>query len=106
MSSITYHPVAQTTDVADGDVKKVKVGSHTLALFNLEGEFFALHHMCTHEDVSLVDGFVDDGQIECPKHSGRFCIRSGKALTAPCTVDAKTYPVRVEGQTVLVGLPD
>lgn len=104
--TMSFVQVATVGDVAEDDVKKVKVGALTLALFNLGGEYFALHHLCTHEDVSLTEGFVDGGQVECPKHSGRFDIRTGRAMAAPCTTDAKTYPVRVQGDAILVGVPD
>lgn len=100
-----FHKVATVDDVDDGDVKKVRVEGLVLALFNLGGEFFALHHLCTHEEVSLVDGFVVGEEIECPLHAGRFDIRTGKATSAPCTVDARTYPVEVRDQDIFVGVP-
>ncbi|MBV2205687.1 MAG: non-heme iron oxygenase ferredoxin subunit [Pseudomonas sp.] len=102
---LTFQKVATVDEVDDGDVKKVRLDGLILALFNLGGEFFALHHLCTHEDVSLIDGFVVGGEIECPLHAGRFDIRTGKAMSAPCTVDARTYPVEVRGNDVFVGVP-
>lgn len=106
VETMSFVRVATVGDVAEDDVKRVKAGDLTLALFNLGGEYFALHHLCTHEDVSLTDGFVDGGQVECPKHSGRFDIRTGQAVSAPCTVNAKTYPVRVQDDAILVGIPE
>lgn len=105
VENVVFHKVATVGDVAEGDVKKVRAGGAVIALFNVGGEYFALNHLCTHEDVSLVEGFVEGDQIECPKHSGRFDIRTGKALTAPCTIDAQTYPVKVEQDDIYVGLP-
>jgi nitrite reductase/ring-hydroxylating ferredoxin subunit len=55
-----------------------------------------------HSDRAGADGFITEGRIECPIHSGLFDIRTGRALTAPCTIDLKVYPVRVEGGRVLV----
>lgn len=103
--TIEFIRAAGVGDVPDSDVRKIKVGGLTLALFNLDGEYFALQHFCTHEEVSLTEGFVDGGQVECPKHAGRFDIRSGRAMSAPCTVDARTYPVRVEGGDIMIGIP-
>lgn len=106
MPDSPFIPVAHIDDVEDGDIKKVKVEGHTLALFNVEGEFFALDHLCTHEEVSLADGFIDGFEVECPKHSGRFDIRSGKATAAPCVVDCRSFPVQVVGDQVLVKIAE
>ncbi len=104
MNEDAYIPVASIDDVEDGDIKKIKVEGLTLALFNVEGAYFALDHLCTHEDVSLVDGFVDGFEVECPKHSGRFDIRTGKATAAPCAVDCRSFPIKIVGDQVLVGI--
>lgn len=104
-NSLAYHRACSIDDVIDGDVKKVKVAGLTIALFNLGGKFFAMDHLCTHEEVSLVDGFVIGDEIECPLHSGRFNIRTGKAVSAPCVVDARTFAVTIQGKDVMVGIP-
>lgn len=104
-AALTFHRACSIDDVIDGDVRKVRLEGLTLALFNLGGKFYAMDHLCTHEEVSLVDGFVIGEEIECPLHAGRFNIRTGKAVSAPCVVDARTFPVRVEGRDVLVGVP-
>lgn len=84
---------------ADGDLPedgtlRVRVNGEQVCLYNLDGVVFATHDRCTHASASLADGFITDGKIECPIHSGLFDIRSGRALTAPCTIDLKVYPVR------------
>jgi 3-phenylpropionate/trans-cinnamate dioxygenase ferredoxin component len=60
--------------------------------------------LCTHEKVHLAEGLVMDHIIECPKHNGRFDYRTGAAKGAPVCVDLMTYPVKVEGGRVLLGL--
>ena len=60
--------------------------------------------MCTHATGLLADGWVEDGEIECPLHQARFDIRTGKALCEPATEDLRTYPVKVEGGDVLIDL--
>ncbi|MEE8333626.1 MAG: non-heme iron oxygenase ferredoxin subunit [Alphaproteobacteria bacterium] len=106
MSEIKYHPVAKTDDIDDEEVMAVFVNDKEITLFNLEGEFFATDGICTHENIGLADGFVDDGKIECPLHSACFDIRTGKALQAPATVDLKTYPVKIDGDQVLIGVEE
>jgi len=58
---------------------------------------FAPHDRCTHAKASLADGFITEGCIECPIHMGLFDVRTGRAVSAPCTIDLKVYPVRQVG---------
>ena len=104
MSEITYHPAAATDELDDEELKVVFVDGTEIVLYNLEGEYFATDGICTHENIGLADGFVDDGKIECPLHSACFDIRTGKALQAPATVDLKIYPVKIDGDQVLIGV--
>ncbi len=104
MSEIEYHAVAKVGDLDDEEVMAVFVGDEEIALYNLKGEFYATHGICTHENVGLADGFVDGDLIECPLHSACFNIKTGKACNPPAEVDLKIYPVKVEGDTVYVGI--
>ncbi len=104
MSNIEYHEVAKTSDLDEEEVMSVMIGDEEIALFNLKGEFYATHGICTHENIGLADGFVDGDLIECPLHAACFEIKTGKACNPPATVDLKTYPVKVEGDTVYVGI--
>jgi anthranilate 1,2-dioxygenase large subunit len=99
-----WQRAASLSDLADGGVVGVHVGATPVALYKLDGEVFATHGICTHAMAILADGFVEDGKIECPLHQGLFDIKSGKALTAPLTEDLRTYPVKIEGNDVLVDL--
>ncbi len=69
-----------------------------------ENAFYATDGYCTHERNHLADGLVLGDTIECPLHNGRFDYRSGRARGAPVCVDLVTYPVKVEGGRVFVGL--
>ena len=97
-----WHDVAGTDELVDDDILKVTVGQSVLALYRLEGEFYATDDRCTHQEASLSDGYVQDGTIECPRHQGFFDILTGKALAAPASEDLRTYPVRIEGERVWV----
>jgi 3-phenylpropionate/trans-cinnamate dioxygenase ferredoxin subunit len=66
--------------------------------------FYATAGHCTHERELLCDGLVMGGVIECPKHNGRFDYTTGQAQGAPVLVDLKTYPVKVQNDTVYIGL--
>lgn len=83
---------------------EIVVEDLTLAVYRTEAGFFATDGICTHESARLCDGFVFDNLIECPKHQGRFDIRSGKAKGAPVHIPLRTYPVRVVGTDLEIGL--
>ena len=75
----------------------------TFAIYRSEaGDWYATDGLCTHERVHLADGLVMGDIIECPKHNGRFDYRTGQAKGAPVCVNLKSYPVRVDGDAVLI----
>ncbi|WP_120502557.1 non-heme iron oxygenase ferredoxin subunit [Roseovarius sp. EL26] len=93
-----------TDDVDDEDLIAWMHNGRNYAIYNTEKGYFASDLMCTHEEQSLEDGMVIDCVIECPLHGGRFDICTGKALSAPCTTDLVTYPVKVEAGRVFIAL--
>lgn len=95
-----WYEVAQTSDLNPGEVMYVEVGNDPVALINLDGEFFALSDICTHQEASLSDGEVVGDEIECPLHGGAFEIRTGLPANFPVVVPVETYEVKVEGETV------
>lgn len=87
-------------DVEDGEGLRVEVqGRPPFAVFHVDGEFFVTDDTCTHAVASLAEGFVENGQVECPWHSGRFCLKTGSALTFPVTEAIRTYkPIIRDGE--------
>jgi len=100
-----FHRVAAVSEIPPGEGLHVKLGGWEIAIFNVGGEFYAIDDVCTHAYALLSEGFVEGDQIECPLHGGRFELKTGKAVGAPCTEDVRTYPVRREDDAVLVGVP-
>jgi nitrite reductase/ring-hydroxylating ferredoxin subunit len=80
-------------DVAPGSARKVGAGKAALAVFNLDGEFYATDDRCTHGFASLSAGVIAGDQVTCPWHGGAFDIRTGAPVNPPCTVPLRTYPV-------------
>lgn len=66
-----------------------------VAICNIEGKFFAVDDLCTHDDGPLGDGDLDGYCIECPRHGAKFDIRTGEVVQLPATVGIGTYPIRV-----------
>ncbi len=98
--------VAGTADVAEGQVMGFRVGKHDVAVYHLPGgEFRATDNICTHEYAQMSDGWLEDGEIECPLHAAKFDVRTGKAMCAPAEKDLAVYELRVEGADLLVKLP-
>jgi len=98
--------VAAAADIAAGSVLGVRVGEHDIAVYHLDdGEWYASDNICTHEYALLSDGWLENGCIECPLHAGQFDVRTGKAMCAPVEKDLRMFPVKVEGDSVLVEVP-
>ena len=105
MSERNFVCVAKVGDVAPGEVIKAEAAGKPIALFNLDGTYYATDEICSHAHASLAEGFVIDDCIECPLHGATFSIKTGEALSAPATEPIATYPVRVETNDILVGVP-
>ena len=104
-ANVEFHEVANDGDIEEENAIQVTIGKTDIAIYRLEGTLYATDDICTHAYASMSDGFIEDGQIECPLHGACFDIKTGKALTAPASIDLKTFPVKVEGGKVLVGVP-
>ena len=89
-------------DVPDGGALRVTIGKTELAIVRTEGEIHAIDDICTHAEVSLADGDIADGEIECWLHGSRFDLRSGHPIQLPATEPVAVYPVKIDGDDVLV----
>ena len=94
--------VAQRSDVPDGTGKCVKIESKQIALFNVEGNRYAIDETCTHRGGPLSDGSIDGFEIEYPRHGAHFNIKSGQITSAPAGADVSTYKVRIAGDDMEV----
>ena len=97
-----YVRVARTHEIAPGTMKRVEVAGRAVVVVNVGGEFFAIDDTCTHEEASLSRGTLTGEVVVCPKHGARFHVKTGRVLALPAVRSAAVYPVRVEGDEVLV----
>lgn len=89
-------------------IDELKTGSHAIVdvdgtqivVFNLDGKYYAIEDVCTHDGGCLTGGEIEGDQIICPRHGARFCIRTGAALTAPAYEATATFPVRIDNGVV------
>ena len=103
---MAWQRVAATKDVEEDAALGVEAKGCALALFRIGDRCYATANICTHEFAVLSDGYVEGEYIECPLHQGRFHIPTGKAQGTPVEEDIKTYAVKIEGDDVLVDLPE
>jgi 3-phenylpropionate/trans-cinnamate dioxygenase ferredoxin subunit len=98
-----YITIAKITDVQPGQMKSFEVNEQSILIANWEGTFFATQDLCTHDNGTLVDGELVGGEIECPRHGAHFDLQTGRA-TLPAAMPIKTFPVKIEGDNILVAL--
>ena len=101
MDFVKACPVA---DVPDEGAIALEIEGTTVALARSGGQVYAIHDLCSHAEVSLSEGEVYDGTIECWLHGSCFDLRTGEPTNPPATRPIGTYPVRVEDGYVYVAL--
>ena len=95
--------VAETHEIPEGKAKRVMVKRRPIAVFHVEGKYYAVDDTCTHADASLAEGQVLPGcRVACPLHGAEFDLKTGAALTLPAVTPVDVYPVTVEGDSILV----
>src|SRR5437879_1521836 len=96
--------VAKTDEIKPGQARLIDVKGKQIAVFNINGDFFAIDNMCTHEEASLAEGEVSGHEVTCPLHGAKFDVRTGEVLDPPAYDDVACYPVRVTGADIEVDL--
>lgn len=96
--------VAQTNDVPEGEAIKIDASVagtvDDIAIFNDDGEFFALDDTCSHEKASLSEGWIDNGVVECPLHAGKFCLKDGSVQSMPATEGVSCHRLVIDGDDI------
>ena len=94
--------VGRAAEIPPGKKKIVEVDGILVVVINLDGQFYAVEDVCTHDGGPLGEGKLEGCQLVCPRHGARFDVRTGAALTMPAFEPAPTYEVRVQNGDVLV----
>ncbi|SUZ60556.1 uncharacterized protein METZ01_LOCUS13410 [marine metagenome] len=101
MSDFTW--AAKANDIPSGEGRACEVNGVAIALFNVDGTFYALDNTCIHRGGPLGDGFCTDGTVTCPWHGWEYSMATGECKNVPGqSVD--TYEVRVDGEDIHVKL--
>lgn len=101
----SFQAVASIADIPDGGMKQVSVHGDVVGLYRVGTDVYAINDYCTHEETFLTGGDfeADELEVECPLHGSRFNVVDGSVRILPATKPVATYPVKVEGDLVLVG---
>ncbi len=94
--------IAKTSDLVPGSCKVVEAEGETIALLNVEGTFYAIGNTCPHRGGPLGEGSLEGNTVTCPWHGAQFNVTTGEVLAPPAATGVKSYPVRVEGEDVLI----
>lgn len=103
---MAYIPVAKVEEVEQGKGICVKVGRKSIALFNVDGTFFALDDFCPHKGAPLAGGYLSGTDVTCPWHGASFDLATGNGVAGPCGGGVTSYPVNVNGDDIEIGFEE
>jgi len=104
-SKVEYVEIAPADQLPQGERMYIEADGRQIVIFNMAGKLFAIGDVCSHDNGPVGDGEIEGDEIICPRHGGRFDIRSGKATSLPAVEDIPSYPVRVVNGRIELGLP-
>ena len=92
--------VCAKSELLPGEFRVVYDGDTAIAVFNIDGELYAIEDVCTHDGGELAGGPIEGYEIECPRHGAKFDVRTGEALCAPAYLPTAKFPVQVDAEGV------
>ncbi|HKX28932.1 MAG TPA: Rieske 2Fe-2S domain-containing protein [Blastocatellia bacterium] len=101
MKDKRYHKIGRVDEIAPGSGKKVEIDGDGLAIFNFNGQFYALNDLCPHRGAPLSEGFLDAGKVFCPWHCFDFDLKTGDCGMVP-SMRVEAYPIKIEGDEIFV----
>lgn len=94
--------VPGTESLTDGSCVVVDIDDAKIAVYRIEGQFYAIEDVCTHDGGELASGKVEGNEVICPRHGARFCIRTGAVLCPPAYEPVHCFPLRNEAGTIQI----
>jgi 3-phenylpropionate/trans-cinnamate dioxygenase ferredoxin component len=94
--------VGTVNSLKPGEKTVVELEGVPIALYNVNGTYYATEDVCTHDGGPLADGELKGYEIICPRHGARFDVRTGKALCMPAFTPVNTYPVTIQGNDIFI----
>ena len=97
-----FTKIAKSDDIQPGQARTFEVGGKSIALFNVDGLFYAIDGTCTHRGGPLSEGELDGKEVTCPWHGAVFDVTTGQVLRPPAPRGTSSYRTRVDGEDVEV----
>jgi 3-phenylpropionate/trans-cinnamate dioxygenase ferredoxin subunit len=98
--------VAAIEDLLPGARLHLDLAEESIIILNIDGDFYCIADLCTHDNGPLEDGELVDHQITCPRHGACFDVRTGKVTRLPATDPIPTYQVKVDDGFIFVEEPE
>jgi 3-phenylpropionate/trans-cinnamate dioxygenase ferredoxin component len=96
--------IAKVSETEPGRITYHELDGARIALCNVNGKFYAIDDLCTHDGGPLNQGTLEDNLVECPRHGAKFDVTDGRAVVLPAVQPVRTYPVQVDGDDVKVDI--
>jgi ferredoxin-NADP reductase/nitrite reductase/ring-hydroxylating ferredoxin subunit len=98
--------VADTNDIQPSQMKEVQVDGESICIVNVEGKYYAIGNICTHEGGPLADGTLEGYEVECPWHASKFDVRTGEVKEPPASEPEPVYQIKVDRNNILIKKQD
>ena len=100
----SFQRAVALSELEEDTPQRVELSGVPVSVIRTQGQVYAINDICSHANVSLSEGEVEDCQIECWLHGSSFDLRTGKPSGPPATRPVPVYPVKIEGDDVLVSV--
>ncbi|MDP3332408.1 MAG: non-heme iron oxygenase ferredoxin subunit [Methylococcaceae bacterium] len=94
--------VVDESELVNGEHVVVDVEGTEVAVFKIDGEYYAIEDVCTHDGAEIASGILDGDEIVCPRHGARFCVKTGAVMSPPAYEDISCIPVRIENKKIQI----
>jgi 3-phenylpropionate/trans-cinnamate dioxygenase ferredoxin subunit len=98
----TWISVFSVDDIENGQHRVVDIDDTEVVIFKVDNDFFAIENVCSHDGGEIASGDLENGEIICPRHSARFCIKTGDVKSPPAYEGVESYAVRIENNIVQI----
>jgi ferredoxin-NADP reductase/nitrite reductase/ring-hydroxylating ferredoxin subunit len=102
LSERDFAKVADTNDIQPSHMKEVQLDGESICIVNVEGKYYAIGNICTHEGGPLADGTLEGYEVECPWHASKFDVRTGEVKEPPASEPEPVYQIKVDGNNILI----
>ncbi|MCX7076456.1 MAG: non-heme iron oxygenase ferredoxin subunit [Methylococcales bacterium] len=98
----TWISVFSVDDIENGQHRVVDIDDTEVVIFKVDNDFFAIENVCSHDGGEIASGDLENGEIICPRHGARFCIKTGDVKSPPAYEGVESYAVRIENNIVQI----